>query len=92
MPTPTRANPSLREPPRLPVINIGSGKEITLAELANLVKSTIDYRGEIRWDASKPDGTMRKLTDVSRLHALGWHHTIEIEDGVRTLYHWYQQN
>ena len=73
-------------------INIGSGKEITIAELANLVKSTIDYRGEIRWDASKPDGTMRKLTDVSRLHALGWHHTMEIEDGVRTLYNWYQQN
>ena len=73
-------------------INIGSGKEITIAELANLVKSTIDYRGEIRWDASKPDGTMRKLTDVSRLHSLGWHHTMEIEDGVRTLYHWYQQN
>ena len=73
-------------------INIGSGKEITIAELANLVKSTIDYRGEIRWDASKPDGTMRKLTDVSRLHSLGWHHTMEIEDGVRTLYNWYQQN
>ena len=73
-------------------INIGRGTAITSAELANLVKSTIDYRGEIRWDASKPDGTMRKLTDVSRLHSLGWHHTMEIEDGVRTLYNWYQQN
>ena len=73
-------------------INIGSGKEITIAELAALVKRTIDYRGEIKWDASKPDGTMRKLTDVSRLHALGWHHSMEIEDGVRTLYEWYQTN
>ena len=73
-------------------INIGSGKETTIAELAALVQRTIAYRGEIKWDASKPDGTMRKLTDVSRLHALGWHHSMEIEDGVRTLYEWYQTN
>ena len=46
-------------------------------------------QGEIRWDASKPDGTLRKLTDVSKLHALGWHHTIEIEEGVRRMYDWY---
>ena len=73
-------------------INIGSGKEITIRQLAELVQRTVGYNGEIRWDATKPDGTMRKLTDVSRLHSLGWHHTMEIEDGVRTLYHWYQQN
>ena len=73
-------------------INIGSGKEITIAELALLVKSTIGYCGEIKWDSSKPDGTMRKLTDVSRLHSLGWHHSMEIEDGVRTLYNWYLKN
>ena len=70
-------------------INIGTGKEITIAELAYLIKQTIGFEGEIRFDASKPDGTMRKLTDVSKLHALGWHHRIEIEEGVRRLYAWY---
>lgn len=73
-------------------INIGSGKEITIGELANLVKKTLDYNGNIEWDSAKPDGTMRKLTDVSKLHSLGWHHKVEIEDGVRKLYEWYRNN
>lgn len=73
-------------------INIGSGKEITIAELAALVKKVVEYNGEIKWDSSKPDGTMRKLTDVSKLHALGWHHTMEIDEGVKTLYKWYVEN
>ena len=47
------------------------------------------YQGAIKWDASKPDGTLRKLTDVSKLHALGWCHSMEIEDGVPALYNWY---
>ena len=71
-------------------INIGTGKEITIRRLAELIADTVGFRGEIRWDASKPDGTMRKLTDVSKLHALGWHHRIEVEEGVRRLYEWYQ--
>lgn len=70
-------------------INIGSGKEITIGQLAELVKSTVGYRGDICWDHTKPDGTMRKLTDVSKLHSLGWHHRMEIEDGVPSLYKWY---
>lgn len=70
-------------------INIGTGKEITIRRLAELIAGTVDFKGEIRWDASKPDGTLRKLTDVSKLHALGWHHTIEIEEGVRRMYNWY---
>ena len=70
-------------------INIGSGKEITIKQLAELVKKTVDYHGSIEWDATKPDGTLRKLTDVSKLHALGWHHTVELEDGVPALYQWY---
>jgi len=70
-------------------INIGSGKEITIKQLAELVKKTVDYHGSIEWDATKPDGTLRKLTDVSKLHALGWHHTMELEDGVPALYQWY---
>lgn len=73
-------------------INIGTGKELTIAELAHLIKRTVGYEGTIRFDASKPDGTMRKLTDVSKLHALGWHHQIEIEEGVERLYQWYLQH
>ena len=49
-------------------------------------------KGEIRWDSTKPDGTMRKLTDVSKLHSLGWHHKMEIKDGVKALFEWYIQN
>ncbi len=70
-------------------INIGTGKEITIANLAALIKDTLAYTGEIRFDSSKPDGTMRKLTDVSKLHSLGWQHQVEIEQGVRRIYEWY---
>lgn len=73
-------------------INIGSGKEITIKQLAELVQSTVDYHGVVEWDSTKPDGTLRKLTDVSKLHSLGWRHTMEIEDGVPALYHWYLKN
>ena len=73
-------------------INIGSGKEVTIRQLAELVKTTVGYSGAIEWDTTKPDGTLRKLTDVSRLHTLGWHHTMELEDGVPALYHWYLDN
>jgi GDP-L-fucose synthase len=73
-------------------INIGSGKELTIAQVANLIKAEVGYAGEIKWDSTKPDGTMRKLTDVSKLHSLGWHHTVEIEDGIKRLYSWYIEN
>ena len=73
-------------------INIGSGKEVTIKQLAELVKATVGYCGNIEWDRTKPDGTLRKLTDVSRLHTLGWHHTMELEDGVPALYRWYLEN
>ena len=73
-------------------INIGSGKEVTIRQLAELVKDTVDYNGTIEWDATKPDGTLRKLTDVSKLHSLGWRHTMELEDGVPALYNWYLNN
>ena len=73
-------------------VNLGTGKELTIKELTELVAKVIGYNGEIRWDSSKPDGTMRKLTDVSKLHALGWHHRMEIEDGVKALYEWYKKN
>lgn len=70
-------------------INIGTGSEISIHDLACLIKDTIGYEGEIKFDSSKPDGTMRKLTDVTRLNRLGWRHKIEIEDGVRRLIDWY---
>lgn len=72
-------------------INIGTGKEIAIRELAQLVARTAGYRGTLAFDASKPDGTMRKLTDVSKLHALGWHHRVEIDEGVERMYRWYLQ-
>lgn len=70
-------------------INIGTGKEISIAALAELVVKEVGYRGRVIFDASKPDGTPRKLTDVTKLHRLGWHHRIEIEEGVHRLYQWY---
>ena len=72
-------------------INVGTGKEITIKEVAEKIMTTIGFKGELRWDASKPDGTMKKLTDVTKLHNLGWHHKIEIDEGVRLLYDWYKK-
>ena len=72
-------------------INVGTGKEISIREVAEKTMSEIGFRGELRWDTSKPDGTLRKLTDVSKLHSLGWHHKIEIDEGIRRLYQWYLQ-
>lgn len=70
-------------------INIGTGKELSIREVAMLIQDTVGFEGELAFDASKPDGTLRKLTDVSKLHALGWHHQIEINEGVELLYNWY---
>jgi len=73
-------------------INIGTGKEISIYDLARLIKKDIGYEGKITFDVSKPDGTMRKLTDVSKLNALGWHHTVDIDEGVKKMYEWYVQD
>ena len=70
-------------------INIGTGKEISIRNLAELIVQTVGYQGSLTFDSTKPDGTMRKLTDPSKLHALGWHHQIEIEEGVQRMYSWY---
>ena len=72
-------------------INVGTGKEISIREVAELIQKEIGFRGEIRWDASKPDGTLKKLTDVKKLHNLGWHHKIEIDEGIHRLYEWYKE-
>lgn len=70
-------------------INVGTGKELTIRELSQLVAQTVGFEGTIEFDASKPDGTMRKLIDVSKLHSLGWTHKVEIEVGVQKLFQWY---
>ena len=72
-------------------INVGTGKELSIHDVAMLIKKEIGFEGEIRWDASKPDGTMRKLTDVTKLHNLGWHHKVEIDEGVHRMYKWYTE-
>ena len=70
-------------------INIGTGKDISIKELADLIAKTLGYEGKILFDSSKPDGTIKKLTDVSKLNSLGWKHQIEIEEGVRKMWEWY---
>ena len=70
-------------------INIGTGKELTIAALTELVKNAVGYKGCINFDGVHPDGTMRKLTDVTKLHNLGWHHKVGIDQGVVLLYKWY---
>lgn len=67
-------------------VNLGTGKELTIKELTELVAKIIGYTGEIRWDSSKPDGTPRKLLDVSKLESLGWHYKTELEEGIRLSY------
>ena len=73
-------------------INVGTGKELTIRQLSELVVKTVGFEGEVEFDASKPDGTMRKMIDVSKLHSLGWHHKIEIEEGVQKLFDWYKES
>lgn len=70
-------------------INIGTGKEISIKNLAFLIKEKLSFQGELVFNTGKPDGTKRKLTDVSKLHALGWHHKIEIEQGIERIFQWY---
>ena len=70
-------------------INIGTGVDISIRELAETIKKIVDYKGELYFNDSKPDGTMVKLTDPSKLHALGWKHKVDLEDGIRTVYEWY---
>ena len=70
-------------------INVGTGKEISIGDVARLIVKEVGYKGELRFNSDKPDGTMRKLTDVSKLHSLGWHHKIDIEEGVAKMYEWY---
>ena len=73
-------------------INVGTGKELTIRQLSELVVKAVGFEGTVEFDATKPDGTMRKLIDVSKLHSLGWTHKVEIEDGVAKLFQWYRKS
>lgn len=73
------------------IVNIGSGEELTIRDLALLVKKVVGFGGELAFDTSKPDGTPRKLSDVSRLHSLGWRHRIGLEEGIARVYAWYKE-
>jgi GDP-L-fucose synthase len=73
-------------------INVGVGQDIPIKELAKLIKNVVGFEGSIEWDLSKPDGTPRKLLDVSRIAALGWEATVSLEDGIKSTYSWFQSN
>lgn len=73
-------------------VNIGTGKEVTIKELAETVKRIVDYKGEIVWNKDMPDGTPRKLTNVDYLHGLGWNHKVDLEEGVKLAYDWFAEN
>ena len=73
-------------------VNIGTGKEVSIKQLAETVKKTVGYEGSIVWNSDMPDGTPRKLTDVTKLHSLGWHHRVELEEGVKLAYDWFAEN
>jgi GDP-L-fucose synthase len=74
------------------IVNVGTGEDIAIADLARLVADVVGFEGNLRFDTSKPDGTPRKLLDVSRLHSLGWHHEISLRAGIQSTYEWFLHN
>lgn len=83
--------PQLYDEAGISHINIGTGEDLTIADLARLIMQVVGFEGELTFDTTKPDGTPRKLLDVSRLHAMGWRHKISLEAGVRRTYEWFLQ-
>ena len=74
------------------IINIGTGEDVTVKKLASLVKEIVGFKGDIRWDTSKPNGVPRKPLDVGKIHKLGWKHKIGLRDGLISSYKWFQEN
>jgi GDP-L-fucose synthase len=72
--------------------NVGTGEDLSIRELAELIRRITGHRGKIEWDTGKPDGTPRKLMDISRLHNRGWKHTISLEEGIWDTYDWFCKN
>jgi GDP-L-fucose synthase len=79
---------------RLPeyLYNVGTGEDLTIKQLAETIQKITGHQGEIIWDASKPDGTPRKLMDISKMHALGWKHQVQLEEGIQKTYYWFLEN
>ena len=73
-------------------VNVGTGKELTIGELAEMIKKVVGFNGKLKFNSEKPDGTKRKLLDVSKLEGTGWTYTVELEDGVRMAYEWFKEN
>lgn len=73
-------------------VNVGTGKEITIGEMAEMVKRVVGFKGELVFNTDKPDGTMRKLLDVSKLEGTGWKYKVELEDGIKLAYKWFKEN
>ena len=73
-------------------VNIGTGEEVSIRELAGVIKDVVAYEGDVTYDPSKPDGTPRKLTDVTKLHRLGWKHRTTLRDGIEQVYSWYRRS
>lgn len=73
-------------------VNIGTGKEVTIKQLAEAIKDVVGFTGELHWNSSMPDGTPRKLTDVTKLHGLGWKHKVELKEGIELAYRWFCDN
>lgn len=74
------------------IVNIGTGEDLSIKELAQMIKEVVGYNGDIVWDSTKPDGTPRKLLDVSKLNSIGWKHKTELADGLKSTYEWYLDN
>lgn len=83
--------PELLSYPKPCFVNLGTGEDVTIRELAETVKSAVGFEGALVFDPTKPDGTPRKLQDVSRAHALGWKHSMSLDQGIATTYKWYQE-
>jgi GDP-L-fucose synthase len=74
------------------IVNIGTGEDVSIKEIAEIIKDVVGFKGKIAWDKTKPDGTPRKLLDVTRLHNLGWKHKIDLAEGLKSYYQWYLKN
>jgi GDP-L-fucose synthase len=90
-PTPSALSPLPSAPIKNTHINIGTGKDLTIKELAILIKATVGFKGELKWDSSKPDGTFRKLLDVSKINGLGWKEKVSLEQGIQIIYKKYSE-
>lgn len=87
-----KIEPELLSYPKPCFVNLGTGEDVTIRELAEAVRAVVGYTGKLAFDPTKPDGTPRKLQDVSRMHGLGWRHKVELEEGIRRTYQWYIEN